>query len=329
MGQGPCPQTRISPLTVPAAPSMVPIHLKRLSDSGKAEMPLSPDICGGSASGRAETLPTPVQPGLPLGPPTPGLVPGSTNPDSAPGPHSPSAPSIPAAACGESARYRPAHRGSPTFAPVPAPLTSSPPRRGPPWLRSRWLCGRLRWTRRRGRRSARPWLPGHGPAHRPPPPLPAGHGLDAAPGPGRRRTGLCWLLPSLPRSRSGQASGPVRLCRCRAAVRAPLVGLPGAERRCVGLSRAPALRSQSPFQMLSGSGAARSRPLILYTNSSVSVPLRCRSGPVQPRSRTLRSARPAWARAPFECFRVRPSANQRTAPFEPANHRPPRMQLPR
>lgn len=231
MGQGPCPQTRISPLTVPAAPSMVPIHLKRLSDSGKAEMPLSPDICGGSASGRAETLPTPVQPGLPLGPPTPGLVPGSTNPDSAPGPHSPSAPSIPAAACGESARYRPAHRGSPTFVPVPAALTSSPPRRGPPWLRSRWLCGRLRWTRRRGRRSARPWLPGHGPAHRPPPPLPAGHGLDAAPGPGRlHRAPLAPSLPpavplgaglgpgaAVPVSSGGQGS-PSGAPRCRTAV---------------------------------------------------------------------------------------------------------------
>lgn len=34
---------------------MVPIHLKRLSDSGKAEMPLSPDICGGSTSGRPGT----------------------------------------------------------------------------------------------------------------------------------------------------------------------------------------------------------------------------------------------------------------------------------
>lgn len=31
--------------TVPWAPSMVPTHLKRLSDSGKAEIPLSPDIC--------------------------------------------------------------------------------------------------------------------------------------------------------------------------------------------------------------------------------------------------------------------------------------------
>lgn len=61
------PQTGISPLTVPAAPSMVPIHLKRLSDSGKAEMPLSPDICGGSALGRPRTPP----------PPHPASVPGA------------------------------------------------------------------------------------------------------------------------------------------------------------------------------------------------------------------------------------------------------------
>lgn len=40
-----CLQTR----TVPWAPSMVPTHLKRLSDSGNAEMPLSPDICGRGA----------------------------------------------------------------------------------------------------------------------------------------------------------------------------------------------------------------------------------------------------------------------------------------
>ena len=37
-------------LTVPAAPWMVPTHLKRLSDSGKAEIPLSPDIWGGNTT---------------------------------------------------------------------------------------------------------------------------------------------------------------------------------------------------------------------------------------------------------------------------------------
>lgn len=124
-GQGP-PQTGISPLTVPAAPSIVPIHLKRLSDSGKAEMPLSPDICGDSSSGRSWTTPHPVQPQVPLGPPTPVLVPGYANPNWAAGPHSPSAPSVPAAACGESARYRPAHRGSPRPEPQPRSRPRSP-----------------------------------------------------------------------------------------------------------------------------------------------------------------------------------------------------------
>lgn len=54
---------------------MVPIHLKRLSDSGKAEMPLSPDICGGSASGRPgiprDTLPTQFSPRCLWDPQTP------------------------------------------------------------------------------------------------------------------------------------------------------------------------------------------------------------------------------------------------------------------
>lgn len=67
-----------------------------------------------------------VQPQEPSEPPTP---------NSAPGPHSPSAPSVLAAACGERARYRPAHRGSPRPQPRPWPRSPLPHRaagrRGP------------------------------------------------------------------------------------------------------------------------------------------------------------------------------------------------------
>lgn len=62
----------------------------------------------------------------------------------------------------------------------------------------------------------------------------------------------------------------------------------------------------------------------------VLTPLRCRSSSVAaPLPDTPRHARPACSRAPFEYFHVRPPTNQRAAPFEPANHGPPRMQLPR
>lgn len=90
-------------LTVPAAPSMVPIQRKRLSDSGKAEMPLSPDICEAAPSAPAR--------------PAPPLCPRS---------HSPSAPPAPAAACGDNAlRVAPATAGGAAQRP-PAPGPASP-----------------------------------------------------------------------------------------------------------------------------------------------------------------------------------------------------------
>lgn len=122
-------------LTVPAAPSMVPIHLKRLSDSGKAEMPLSPDIYGDSVSGQPGT------PGSALGP--------------RPGP--PLTMSAISSCC--SLREKDTLPAGPAGQPRPPRprLTSFRQRRGPPWLPPQPLCGRQRWARRRGQRSARPW----------------------------------------------------------------------------------------------------------------------------------------------------------------------------
>lgn len=157
-------------------------------------------------------------------------------------------------------------------APGPQPrsrpqLTSSPPSRGPAWPPPRPLCGRLRWARRRGRRSARPWrLPGAlGDAPASGSRCPAVHGRwPRLPLPGGAARGSA---PSLSPARGAGPGPPLRLSRCRAAVRALRSGtaVQGSLRRC----------------------------------GPVPIPVRCRT-----LSATTAPSRPVppRARAPFECF---------------------------
>lgn len=100
---------------------MVPIHLKRLSDSGKAEMPLSPDICGGSALGRDTPRHAPAQfsPGRLWDPQPPAWSQDPQTPTQPVGPTHHQRHQFLLQPAGKTHVYRPAHRGSPHPHPSP------------------------------------------------------------------------------------------------------------------------------------------------------------------------------------------------------------------
>lgn len=161
-------------------------------------------------------------------------------------------------------------------APGPQPrsrpqLTSSPPSRGPAWPPPRPLCGRLRWARRRGRRSARPWrLPG---------------ALGDAPASGSRCPAVHGRWPRLPLPGGAARGSAPSLSPARGAGPGPPCGSPGAERRS-GLS-GPERRCRG----LSG-GAARSRSRCGAGHSPLRRPRPVRSRPAPAPRLNVSNVRP-------------------------------------